>query len=249
MVRRHLAESRTAAREAITSGRVEVEGVVEPKAATMVAASTVVRFAGPSRQYVSRGGHKLAAALEVFALDAVGRRALDVGASTGGFTDCLLQAGAASVVAVDVGYGQIHWRLRNDPRVVVVERTNFRDADPAGLGAPFDVVVVDLSFIGLAKVAGRLAACGGPGTDHVLLVKPQFEVGKGLVGKGGIVRDPALHRSSLEAVAAALAAAGLGVRGGVASPITGAKGNREFLMWARRGQGEEPAAVIDRMLA
>jgi 23S rRNA (cytidine1920-2'-O)/16S rRNA (cytidine1409-2'-O)-methyltransferase len=249
MVRRHLAESRTAARDAITAGRVEVEGVVEPKAATMVAASTVVRFAGPSRQYVSRGGHKLAAALEVFALDVVGRRALDVGASTGGFTDCLLQAGAASVVAVDVGYGQLHWRLRNDPRVVVVERTNFRDADPAGLGAPFDVVVADLSFIGLAKVAGQLAACGGPGTDLVLLVKPQFEVGKGLVGKGGIVRDPELHRSSLESVAAALAAAGLAVRGGVASPITGAKGNREFLLWARRGEGEEPAAVIDRMLA
>jgi 23S rRNA (cytidine1920-2'-O)/16S rRNA (cytidine1409-2'-O)-methyltransferase len=164
-----------------------------------------------------------------------GSRALDVGASTGGFTDCLLQRGAAEVVAVDVGYGQIDWSLRNDPRVSLHERMNFRHVDAAEIGAPFDLITADLSFISLATVAPPLAACGGASTEYVLLVKPQFEVGKEDVGKGGIVRDPALHNRAIGGVAAALDAVGIGLGGAVASPVTGAKGNREFLVHGTPG--------------
>jgi 23S rRNA (cytidine1920-2'-O)/16S rRNA (cytidine1409-2'-O)-methyltransferase len=220
---------------------VEVDGIAEPKPATLVDAAAVVRLAADPARFVSRGGLKLEGALDVFAIEVEGRRAVDVGASTGGFTDCLLQRGAASVVAVDVGYGQIDWKLRTDTRVEVVERTNVRYADPEALGAPFDLVVADLSFISLATVADQLRELGADDADWVLLVKPQFEAGRGQVGKGGVVRDPEVRAEAVAATVAALDASGLGVRGAVASPVKGAKGNREFLVWARR----EPRALRD----
>jgi len=228
----------------LEQGLVEVDGIAEPKPATLVEPSAVLRLAAAPAPFVSRGGLKLQEALEVFGIEVAGRRAIDVGASTGGFTDCLLQRGAAHVVAVDVGYGQLHWRLRTDDRVEVVERSNIRHADPIALGAPFDVVVCDLSFISLETVADQLRELGGDGTDYVLLVKPQFEAGRGQVGKGGVVRDPEVRAAAVRSVVGALDASGLGVGGAVASPVTGAKGNREFLVWARRG----PRALGDEEL-
>ncbi len=247
LVHRKLVPSRSAARAAIEAGHVEVGGVPEPKPATMVAPSDSLRIVEQAR-FVGRGGEKLEAGLDAFPVDVMGREALDVGASTGGFTDCLLQRGAASVVALDVGYGQLHWRLRSDPRVRVVDRTNIRHADAAALGAPFDIVVADLSFISLVTVAEALESVGGPDTDYLLLVKPQFEVGKDAVGRGGIVRDPALHAGAIEQVTDGLAAAGIGVRGGVASPIRGAKGNAEFIVWGRKGRPIMERSHIDRLV-
>jgi 23S rRNA (cytidine1920-2'-O)/16S rRNA (cytidine1409-2'-O)-methyltransferase len=235
LVRRKLVPSRAAAREAITSGRVEVGGVPLPKPATLVAEDSSLRLTDAGSRYVGRGGLKLEAALATFPITVSGARALDVGASTGGFTDCLLQHGADAVTALDVGYGQLDWSVRSDPRVTVVERTNFRHADPKAIGAPFDVVVADLSFISLVTVAAAFYEAGSPDADYVLLVKPQFEVGKGEVGKGGVVREPALHAAALEKVTVGLASAGIGLLGAVASPVTGAKGNREFLVWGRKG--------------
>jgi 23S rRNA (cytidine1920-2'-O)/16S rRNA (cytidine1409-2'-O)-methyltransferase len=239
LVHRKLVPSRSAAQDAIAAGRVELDGVIRPKASTLVAPGVSVRLVGEGPRYVGRGGQKLEAALDRFDIDVAGRQALDVGASTGGFTDCLLQRGASRVVAVDVGYGQLAWRLRSDPRVETVDRTNIRHADLEGLGAPFDVVVVDLSFISLRTVAAALRSAGAAGTDYVMLVKPQFEVGKDQVGRGGIVRDPELHRAAIVAVASGLEDHGLGAQGAVPSPITGAKGNREFLLWCKTA----PAAV------
>ena len=236
------------AQRAIGEGRVEVDGLPAAKAATLVDDGASVRMVAEPARFVGRGGLKLDAALDAFAVDVDGCSALDVGASTGGFTDCLLQRGAARVVALDVGYGQLDWGIRQRDEVVVVERTNFRHADLASLGAPFDVVVADVSFISLGTLATQFAAAGAVGTDYVLLVKPQFEVGKGQVGKGGIVRDPALHRSALVAVAAAFEAAGLGARGVVPSPVTGAKGNREFLLWAQPGAPTIDAGLIDEVV-
>jgi 23S rRNA (cytidine1920-2'-O)/16S rRNA (cytidine1409-2'-O)-methyltransferase len=239
-----LVASRAAAHHALEQGLVEVDGIAEPKPATMVDAAAVVRLAADPARFVSRGGLKLEAALDTFAVEVEGRRAVDVGASTGGFTDCLLQGGAVGVVAVDVGYGQIDWKLRTDARVEVVERTNIRYADPVAVGAPFDLVVADLSFISLATVADQLRELGGPDADWVLLVKPQFEAGRDQVGKGGVIRDPEVQAGAVVAAVAALDASGLGVRGAVASPVKGAKGNREFLVWARR----EPRTLGDEDL-
>lgn len=243
-MRRKLADSRAGAQRAIAAGRVTVGGVPAPKAATLVSGADAIALTEDAPRFVGRGGEKLQAAFEAFPIPVTRRRALDVGASTGGFTDCLLQAGAASVVALDVGYGQLHWKLRSDERVTVVERTNIRHVDPSSIGAPFDIVVVDVSFISVAMIAPQLAACGTDGSDYLVLVKPQFEVGKDDVGKGGIVREPALHESAVTAAAAALDNAGIGVLGAVPSPIMGAKGNREFVLWGRRGTaGLVPATV------
>ena len=222
-------------------------GVPAKKPATLVDENASVRLRRPGRRYVSRGGMKLEAALAAFGIDVSDRRALDVGASTGGFTDCLLDHGAGSVVAVDVGYGQLDWGLRNDERVTVIERTNFRYADPVALGAPFDVVVADLSFISLRTVAPHLHAAGSEGTFYVLLVKPQFEVGKAEVGRGGIVRDASLHAGAIESVARALDEAGIGLRGAVPSPVPGAKGNREFLVWGLPGPRVLGSAEIEEV--
>lgn len=233
-MRRGLVESRAAARRAIEEARVVVTGTPTPSPATLVGPDVPVRIEDGDG-WASRAGAKLDGALDVFEVDVTGAAALDVGASTGGFTDVLLARGAASVVAVDVGYGQLVWRLATDPRVRVVDRTNMRIADPEALGAPFDVVVVDVSFISIRLLADQLARCGRPGTEYVVLVKPQFEVGREKVGKGGIVRDPEVHLDALRSAADALDAAGLGPLAVTASAIVGAQGNREFLLHARLG--------------
>ncbi len=238
LVRRGLARSRVQAADLIAAGQVRVSGQAAAKAATQVgldAAITVERGdAGPD--YVSRGGHKLAGALAVFTgLLVPGRRCLDAGASTGGFTDVLLRAGAAHVVAVDVGYGQLAWRLQSDPRVTVLDRVNVRNLQPGQVAPPPDLVTGDLSFISLGQVLPALAGCAAPDADFVLLVKPQFEVGKGRVGAGGVVRDPELRAGAVAAVAQTALGLGLGVSGVTASPLPGPSGNVEYFLWLRRG--------------
>ncbi len=248
LVRRHLFDSRTEAQNAVEVGRVVVGGVPAPKSSTLVDGSVSIRVTGSPGRYVSRGGEKLAGALQGFGVAIRDRRALDAGASTGGFTDCLLQEGAASVTAVDVGYGQLDWSLRNDRRVVVRERLNIRHADVATLGGPFDVIVADLSFISICTVASKLSELAGADCDVMLLVKPQFEVGKGQVGKGGIVRDPDKHRAVLVQVIECLAVDGLGTVGVIVSPIKGAKGNREFFVWARKGATTVQDVDLDKVV-
>ncbi|MEY9893905.1 23S rRNA (cytidine1920-2'-O)/16S rRNA (cytidine1409-2'-O)-methyltransferase [Catenulispora sp. MAP12-49] len=238
LVRRNLARSREQARELIEAGRVSVGGQAAAKPATQVqtSAAIVVAEADQGPEYVSRGGHKLAGALAAFAgqgLSFAGRRALDAGASTGGFTDVLLRNGAAHVVAVDVGYGQLAWSLRTDERVTVLDRTNVRDLAPEMIGGPVELVVGDLSFISLRLVLPALAACATPEADLTLMVKPQFEVGRERLGSGGVVRDVALHAEAVRDVAAAAALAGLGVRGVAASPLPGPAGNVEYFLWLR----------------
>ena len=230
LVGRGLFTSREKARAAILAGAVKADGHPVTKAGQPLRPDAVIELAERAR-YVSRGGQKLEGALQTFGLDVSGMRALDVGASTGGFTDCLLQHGAASVVALDVGYGQLAWSLRNDPRVTVLERTNIRGADPVAVGAPFDVVVVDVSFIGFGAVLPHLLAMAGDGGRVIGLVKPQFEAGKGRVGKKGVVRDAAVHASVLDAVVGAVEAAGWVVRGMTFSPLKGPEGNIEFWVW------------------
>lgn len=205
-----------------------------PKASTLVAPEDPVHIVGEESAFVSRGGHKLEEALERFGIEVNGLRAVDVGASTGGFTDCLLQRGAGSVVAVDVGYGQIHWRIRQDPRVTVIERTNIRTADLDELGAPFDLVVADLSFISLSSVVEPMAALGSNDSSWVLLIKPQFEAGRSEVGKGGVVRDRDVRLRAVASVIETYAVHGLHINGLIASPITGATGNVEYVAWFRR---------------
>jgi 23S rRNA (cytidine1920-2'-O)/16S rRNA (cytidine1409-2'-O)-methyltransferase len=241
--------SRARALEMIASGRVTVGGAPASSAARQVdAAEAVAIVAGPDG-YVSRGGHKLRAALDAFALDVAGRRALDAGASTGGFTDCLLQAGAAEVVAIDVGRGQLAWQLRTDTRVTVVERTNLRDLHAGAFGPPADLVVVDLSFISLRLVAANLLELATADADFVLLIKPQFEAGRERVGKGGVVRDPAVHRAVLGEVVGALASVGLGILAVIPSPLHGADGNVEFLALAARGPSTLAPCVLDLAVA
>jgi 23S rRNA (cytidine1920-2'-O)/16S rRNA (cytidine1409-2'-O)-methyltransferase len=239
LVRRGLARSREQAAALIEAGRVDVRGAPASKPAAMVDPADAVRVRGedPAREYVSRGGHKLAGALAVLVprgLVVAGRRCLDAGASTGGFTDVLLRAGAAEVVAADVGYGQLAWPLRNDGRVRVHERTNVRTLTPEAIGGPVALTVADLSFISLRLVLPALAGCTVPDGDLVLMVKPQFEVGKDRVA-GGVVRDPALRAEAVLSVAAAAGELGLGVAGTVASPLPGPSGNVEFFVWLRRG--------------
>lgn len=218
--------------------------MADPRPSTLIAPDDPLNLVGDPDRFVGRGGYKLDHAIDWFSIPVGGRRAIDVGASTGGFTDCLLQRGASSVVAIDVGYGQLHERLRTDSRVETVDRTNIRHADPAALGSPFELVVVDLSFISVALVAKALSELGDDSTDWVILVKPQFEVGKGHVGKGGIVTDSALHQEAVENAVAALDEAGVGALGVTASPITGAGGNHEFLVHARRDRSAlDPGTV------
>ncbi|MFT4043212.1 MAG: TlyA family RNA methyltransferase [Gordonia sp. (in: high G+C Gram-positive bacteria)] len=236
LVRRGLARSREQARELIDAKLVKVNGVVASKPATNVAKDTpIVVVDDDSRDdWASRGAHKLIGALDAFSadgLDVTGRRCLDAGASTGGFTDVLLRRGAAEIVAVDVGYGQLVWRLQNDDRVVVHDRTNVRNLTAADIGGPVDLVVADLSFISLALVLPAFAACARPGADLLPMVKPQFEVGKDRVGAGGVVRDPALRAGAVEHVARTAAQLGFVTRGAVASPLPGPSGNVEYFLW------------------
>jgi 23S rRNA (cytidine1920-2'-O)/16S rRNA (cytidine1409-2'-O)-methyltransferase len=231
---------------------VLVGGAPADKPARLVDPGEAVRVEGPRPRFVGRGGEKLAAALERFDLDPGGLTVLDAGASTGGFSDCLLQAGARAVVALDVGHGQLHERLRADPRVEVLERTNVRHVDPDSVG-PFDAVVADLSFISLTAVMDVLVRCCHPGGWLVLLVKPQFEAGRSEVSRGrGVITDPAVWRSALLGVRDAAAGSGASMMGVMASPLRGADGNVEFLMWLRRGHregGPVPGADIEAALA
>jgi 23S rRNA (cytidine1920-2'-O)/16S rRNA (cytidine1409-2'-O)-methyltransferase len=234
LVRRELADSRARAAELILTNRVMVNGAVAAKPSRQVAAGDAVVVVGPPPRFVGRGAEKLDHALDVFAIDVTGARALDAGASTGGFTDCLLQRGAHEVVAVDVGHGQLHERLRADPRVRNLERTNVRHLAPALVGAPVDLVVGDLSFISLRLVIEPLTRVCKPGAPMVLLVKPQFEAGRAEVSRGrGVITDPAIHDRVRAEVGAALHAASCTVLGWTDSPISGADGNREFLVNAR----------------
>lgn len=211
-----------------------VGGAPAAKAARLVAAGEPVRVLGERPRFVGRGGEKLDAALEQFGIDVAGRRALDAGASTGGFTDCLLQRGALLVVAVDVGFGQLDARLRADARVDVRERTNIRSLDADAIGGPVDVVVADLAFISLRTAAPSLLACAAPGAELVWLVKPQFEAGRAEVSRGhGVVRDPEVRAQAVRDVVAAVAGQGATIMGTMESPLTGADGNVEFLLHAR----------------
>ncbi len=241
LVRRELVTSRTEAQALISANRVLVNGSVADKAARQVALGDNLVVDGPPARFVGRGALKLDHALDAFGLDVSGLRALDVGASTGGFTDCLLQRGAAHVVALDVGHGQLHERLRADPRVTNLERHNVRHADVATIGGRVDIVVGDLSFISLRLVVPTLVTLCQPGAPMILLVKPQFEAGREEVDRGrGIITDERIHDRVRAEVGEALVAAGADVSSWTDSPITGADGNREFLVLARG-----PHAPID----
>ncbi|TYC16883.1 TlyA family RNA methyltransferase [Actinomadura syzygii] len=253
LVRRGLARSREHAGRLIGDGRVRVGGRPAAKAATQVETGAAIVVADPADgpEYVSRGGHKLAGALQAFQdLDVKGRVCLDAGASTGGFTDVLLRAGAARVYAVDVGYGQIAWSLRTDDRVTLLERTNVRDLRPDMLGDPPPTLVVgDLSFISLRLVLGPVHACAAPGADFAMMVKPQFEVGKDRVGAGGVVRDPELRADAVRGVAEHAATLGLGVCGVTASPLPGPSGNVEYFLWLRAGAPPLDGADLAKAIA
>lgn len=255
LVRRGMARSREQAALLIRSGRIEVRGIRATKPATGVDADTPLRVTRDEVEYASRGGHKLAGALDAFPdLAVAGRRCLDAGASTGGFTDVLLRRGAAEVVAVDVGYGQLAWSLRTDPRVTVVERTNVRTLAPEQIGGPADLSVADLSFISLRLVLRALTACTRDDGDLLPMVKPQFEVGRERLGNGGIVRDPALRAEAVIGIAREAACHGWGVAGVRASPLPGPSGNLEFFLWLRRDvlrndrsmDETQVAAVVER---
>lgn len=254
LVRRGLARSRQQAAELIDAGRVTIDGMPAAKPATAVAvtATLAVQDSG-EKAWVSRGAHKLLGALEAFAIDVHGRRALDAGASTGGFTEVLLDRGAAEVVAVDVGYGQLAWSLRSDPRVRVIERTNVRDLTVEAIGGPVDIVVADLSFISLSTVLPALTACSDRNADIVPMVKPQFEVGRRQVGAGGVVTDPQLRTAAVLSVARKAAELGWNAKGVVASPLPGPSGNVEYFLWLRAGaagglHGADLEAAVQRAI-
>jgi 23S rRNA (cytidine1920-2'-O)/16S rRNA (cytidine1409-2'-O)-methyltransferase len=253
LVRRGLARSRDQAADLIAAGRVAVAGQLAAKPASQVAvdAAITVEQASEGPDYVSRGGHKLAGALAVLAihgLEVAGKRCLDAGASTGGFTDVLLRAGAAHVVAVDVGYGQLAWSLQRDERVTVLDRVNVRNLTPEQVAPPPELVVADLSFISLTVVLPALAACATESADFLLMVKPQFEVGKDKAGSG-VVRDPELRAAAVAKVASAAAAVGLGVAGITASPLPGPSGNVEYFLWLRRGAEPLNDAALRQAIA
>ncbi|HEY7626018.1 MAG TPA: TlyA family RNA methyltransferase [Ilumatobacteraceae bacterium] len=237
LVRRRLASSRAEASRSIDAGLVLVNGSVADKAARLVDPGDAVVLQGPPSRYVSRGGDKLDAALDGFGIDVRGLRVLDAGASTGGFTDCLLQRGAREVVAVDVGHGQLHPKIRGDRRVAVHERFHVRDLSPGAIGGAVDLVVADLSFISIVRALPWLLSAGKPGAELVLLVKPQFEAGRAEVDRGsGVIRDATIHARVRAEVTSALEEQGCAVLGWIDSPITGAQGNREFLVHARAGR-------------
>jgi len=233
LVERGLAASRERARALILAGQVQIDGQVAAKAGTPVTPDANVTLVVPDHPYVGRGGLKLEHAIDVFGIAVSGRLALDIGASTGGFTDVLLRRGAARVVALDVGHGQLDWRLRNDPRVIVRERTNARTLTADALpddARSFDIVTIDVSFISLGQILPVVPPLLALGADIVALVKPQFEAGRAEVGKGGIVRDPAVQARVVEEVVERALELGLTRAGVTESPITGMEGNREFLL-------------------
>ena len=236
LVEKGLVESRERARALILAGQVDVDGHGAAKAGTMVPVDADIRVTGPEHPWVGRGGIKLAHALDAFQIDASGAIALDVGASTGGFTDVWLQRGATHVIALDVGHSQLHWKVRSDPRVTVIENTNARYLKPGDLpnpGGPITRVSIDVSFISLRHIFPVLPPLIAPGSHIVVLVKPQFEAGRGDVGKGGLVQDPNVHARVIANVTMAAAEVGLKRLGLIDSPITGAEGNKEFLLHLR----------------
>ncbi len=235
LVRRGYYPSREQARSAIMAGRVFVNGQRMDKSGTGVASEVDIEIRGQDNPFVSRGGLKLVRAIEEFKIDLRGKTVLDVGASTGGFTDCALQAGAGHVIAVDVGYGQLAWKLRNDPRVTVLERTNIRYLDPGSLPIQVDVVTVDVSFISLSKILSKLDGLTKEIAQFVLLVKPQFEAGREKVGKKGVVRDPEVHAEVLDRLVGVIVALGWSVMGVTHSPVRGPEGNIEYLLYASKG--------------
>lgn len=249
LVERALVPDEQQARILIAERRILVDGAPALAPSRLVAASDDLNVLQPPAGFVTRGGRKLAGALEDFGIPVTGRHCLDAGAGAGGFTDCLLQAGAASVVAVDVGYGDFAWPLRNDPRVRLLERANLRTLELARLGGPFDLVVADLSFISLASVADRLVAAAGPGADLVALVKPQFEAPRADVPVGGVVRDAAVWGAALDGVLDSLAALGMPAAGVAASQLRGRAGNQEFFVWARRDARPTPGLVQSAVTA
>ena len=255
LVRRGLARSRQQAAELIGAGRVTIDGMRAAKPATAVAVTAALAVEGPAeRTWVSRGAHKLIGALDAFGIDVTGRRCLDAGASTGGFTEVLLDRGAVEVVAVDVGYGQLAWSLRSDERVHVIERTNVRDLTAEAIGGPVDLVVADLSFISLSTVLPALTACCAAHADIVPMVKPQFEVGREQVGSGGVVSDPQLRTSAVLAVSGRAAELGWQTVGVTASPLPGPSGNVEYFLWLRAQTdralaGDELSAAVARAVA
>ena len=234
LVVRGLSGSRERAQAMIVAGQVLVNGQKMDKAGALIPEDSEIRVLGESLPYVSRGGLKLEAALKEFRIVVAGKIALDVGASTGGFTDCLLQSGVKKVYAVDVGYGQMAWKLRQDARVVTIERTNIREIDPSLLPEPIDIAVADVSFISLEKVVPGILQFLKPGGEIIALIKPQFEVGRGQVGKGGIVRDAAARTAAVNRIADYFRGLGLEVKGVMPSPITGQDGNVEYLIHALR---------------
>ncbi|MGD1147576.1 MAG: TlyA family RNA methyltransferase [Thermoanaerobaculaceae bacterium] len=239
LVERGLAPSRSRAQSLILAGLVRLDGELADKAGKAVTPGARIEVVGHDHPWVSRGGVKLAAALDAFGVDPAGRRCLDVGASTGGFTDVMLQRGAAQVVALDVGRGQLDWKLRSDARVTVMEGVNARLLAPADVPGPFDLVTVDVSFISLRLVLPALVPVLAPDGDLVALVKPQFEAGRGQVGRGGVVRDPEVREAAILAVLEAAAEFGLECRGRTPSPIPGPAGNVEELAYFRHVQGAE----------
>jgi 23S rRNA (cytidine1920-2'-O)/16S rRNA (cytidine1409-2'-O)-methyltransferase len=233
LLERGLVTSREAGRARILAGEVLVDDRPMTKAGSLVDTGAAIRFKSGRPPYASRGGFKLAKALQEFHIDARGKTALDVGASTGGFTDCLLQHNAARVYAVDVGYGQLDWQLRNDPRVVVFEKTNIRYLDVGVLPSAVELATIDVSFISLKLVLPAVKALLEPGGEVVALIKPQFEVGKGKVGKGGVVRSAEEHRGVIEEIEGFATGLGFHARGVIESPLMGPKGNKEFLIHLR----------------
>ncbi|HEY8530797.1 MAG TPA: TlyA family RNA methyltransferase [Limnochorda sp.] len=240
--------SREQARRAILAGEVQVDGQTVSVPGHRVPEGARIEWAGRPPRFVSRGGEKLDHALATFGISVQGLACLDVGASTGGFTDCLLQRGARRVYAVDVGYGQLAWKLRQDPRVVVLERTNVRYLEPSAIPEPVDLATVDVSFISVTLFLDRLRAFLTPEGQVVILVKPQFEAGRGRVGKGGVVRSPEIHREVIAKVWEHARSVGLAARGLTASPLLGPAGNREFLLWLRVAPGPEACPPPDQAL-
>jgi 23S rRNA (cytidine1920-2'-O)/16S rRNA (cytidine1409-2'-O)-methyltransferase len=250
LVRRELARSREAAADLIEKRSVLVNGIPATKPATQVDAQTSIVISGDRDDFVSRGGHKLDGALSHFTgVSVEGKRCLDAGASTGGFTDVLLRRVAAHVVAVDVGYGQLAWELRQNERVTVLDRTNIRHLTGEMVGEPIDLVVADLSFISLTLVLPALAAVSKSDADFVVMVKPQFEVGREKLGAGGVVRDPQLRRAAVLDVAQSAYDVGLGTLGVTASSLPGPAGNVEYFLWLRRGAPEIEVSAIDEAIA
>ncbi|TWP52340.1 TlyA family RNA methyltransferase [Lentzea tibetensis] len=247
LVRRGMARSREHASQLVAEGRVTIRGTVATKPATAVEIDTalVVKEDQADPKWASRGAHKLVGALEAFQIAVDGKRCLDAGASTGGFTDVLLRSGAKTVVAADVGRGLLDWKLQTDDRVVVKDKTNVRTLTPEDIGGKVELAVADLSFISLRLVLPALAACLDEEGDLLPMVKPQFEVGKERLGSGGVVRDPELRAEAVTEVAVAAQELGLQPHGVVASPLPGPSGNVEFFLWLRRGAPVEPGAVAE----